>query len=83
MPLRSLSDNATSTLISIDAKHGVYAAQAKDLLQAANAQVIYKQSTNVKAGKITLDISTFAKGIYHLQVLGIEDKNLVTTFIKQ
>ena len=35
MPLRSLSDNATSTLISIDAKHGVYAAQAKDLLQAA------------------------------------------------
>lgn len=45
--------------------------------------MIYKQSANVKAGKITLDISTFAKGIYHLQVLGIEDKNLVTTFIKQ
>jgi hypothetical protein len=53
------------------------------VINNANGQVIHKQSTNVKAGKITLDISTFAKGIYHLQVLGIEDKNLVTTFIKQ
>jgi hypothetical protein len=53
------------------------------VINNANGQVIYKQSTNVKAGKITLDISTFAKGIYHLQVLGIEDKNLVATFIKQ
>ena len=83
MPLRSLSDNDIANLTTIDAKQGVYASKAKDLYQAANGKVIYKQSTNVKAGKITLDISTFAKGIYHLQVLGIEDKNLVTTFIKQ
>jgi hypothetical protein len=58
-------------------------ADAVLVINNANGQVIYKQSTNVKAGKITLDISTFAKGIYHLQVLGIEDKNLVATFIKQ
>ncbi len=58
-------------------------ANAVIVINNANGQVIYKQSTNVKAGKITLDISTFAKGIYHLQVLGIEDKNLVATFIKQ
>jgi hypothetical protein len=58
-------------------------ANAVIVINNANGQVIYKQSTNVKAGKITLDISSFAKGMYHLQVLGIEDKNLVTTFIKQ
>jgi hypothetical protein len=58
-------------------------ANAVIVINNANGQVIFSQSTNVKAGKITLDISAFAKGIYHLQVLGIEDKNLVTTFIKQ
>jgi hypothetical protein len=58
-------------------------ANAVIVINNANGQVIFSQSINVKAGKITLDISTFAKGIYHLQVLGIEDKNLVATFIKQ
>lgn len=58
-------------------------ANAVIVINNANGQVIYTQSTNLKAGKITLDISNFAKGIYHLQVLGVEDKNLVATFIKQ
>lgn len=58
-------------------------ANAVIVINNANGQVIFSQSTNVKAGKISLDISSFAKGIYHLQVLGTEDKNLVATFIKQ
>lgn len=49
----------------------------------ALGQSVYQAQTNVKAGKVSIDISSFAKGMYHLQVLGIEDKNLVTTFIKQ
>lgn len=53
------------------------------VINNASGQVIYSQSTNVKAGKVTIDISAFAKGIYHLQVLGIDDANLVATFIKQ
>jgi len=53
------------------------------VINNASGQVIYSQSTNVKAGKVTIDISAFAKGIYHLQVLGIDDANLVSTFIKQ
>lgn len=58
-------------------------ANAVIVINNATGQVIFSQSTNLKAGKITLDISTFAKGMYHLQVLGVEDKNLVATFIKQ
>jgi hypothetical protein len=58
-------------------------ANAVIVINNANGQVIYKQSTNLKAGKITLDISTLAIGMYHLQILGIDDKSLVATFVKQ
>lgn len=142
-PLRNLSENAISTLTSIDAKQGMYAAKAKDLLQAANGkndyrfektkslsltsnrdviniseinlkvfpnpasnnltlelvnasdenatisifdaigQRIYQSPANIKAGKISIDISSLAKGLYHVQLLGTDNKSLSNTFIKQ
>lgn len=141
--LRNLSENAISTLTSIDAKQGMYAAKAKDLLQAANGkndyrfektkslsltsnrdiiniseinlkvypnpasnnltlelvnasdenatisifdaigQRIYQAPANIKAGKISIDISSFAKGLYHVQLLSAENKSLSSSFIKQ
>lgn len=142
-PLRSISDNDIANLTTIDAKQGIYAAKAKDLLQVANGkndyrfqktkslslttkrsivnmdesnlavypnpasdnltlelinaidenttvnifdalgQRIYQARENIKAGKLTIDISTLAKGMYHVQLLSVNNKSHSSSFIKQ
>jgi hypothetical protein len=142
-PLQNMSDSAKAILKAIDIKQGIYAAKAKDLLQAAmgnndyrfektksltlttnrtiihlgssnlfvypnpasenitleivnaidenvsiniyNAlgQQVYNAHTNIKSGKLSIDVSTLSKGLYHLQLLGTQNKTLNSSFIKQ
>lgn len=49
----------------------------------ALGQRIYQARANIKAGKLSIDVSSLAKGLYHVQLLGTDNKSLNNTFIKQ
>lgn len=49
----------------------------------ALGQRIYQVRSNIKAGKLSIDISSLAKGLYHVQLLDTNNKSLSNSFIKQ
>ena len=49
----------------------------------AMGQRVFQQQANIKTGKITIDISQFASGIYHVQLIGANSKSLSQSFIKK
>jgi hypothetical protein len=49
----------------------------------AMGQRIYQTSGNLKAGKLSIDVSGLAKGMYHIQLLSANNKSLSNSFIKQ
>ncbi|MFN5385645.1 MAG: T9SS type A sorting domain-containing protein [Bacteroidota bacterium] len=49
----------------------------------AMGQRIYQTSGNLKAGKLSIDVSGLAKGMYHVQLLSANNKSLSNSFIKQ
>ena len=49
----------------------------------AMGQRVFQQKANIKAGKFTIDISTFATGMYHVQLIGANSKSLSQSFIKK
>jgi len=49
----------------------------------AMGQRIYQTSGNLKAGKLSIDVSGLARGMYHIQLLSANNKSLSNSFIKQ
>jgi hypothetical protein len=49
----------------------------------AMGQRIHQQQVNIKGGKITINVSAFASGMYHIQLLSTSNKSLSNSFIKQ
>lgn len=46
-------------------------------------QIVYQFPSNIKAGKLSIDISALPKGIYLVQLIGNNNKSMSNSFIKQ
>ena len=52
-------------------------------IYGAMGQRVFQQQANIKAGKITIDISQLSSGMYHVQLIGANSKSLSQSFIKK
>jgi hypothetical protein len=71
------SDNLTLELVNTSDEN------ANINIYNAMGQRVFQQQANIKAGKLTIDISRFAPGMYYVQLIGTDSKSLSKSFIKK
>jgi hypothetical protein len=49
----------------------------------ALGQSVNQVQTNIKAGKLSIDISSLASGLYHVQMINAANQSLSNSFVKQ
>jgi len=79
--LKVYPNPATNNLILelVDATDG----KATITIFDALGQSVNQVQTNIKAGKLSIDISSLASGLYHVQMINAANQSLSNSFVKQ